>query len=74
MCRTRAGARAELQRYAEKAVSIVTWMEVMVGASPDLEAATRCFLSDFTVLALDERLAECAGSLRRNHRIKLPMP
>ena len=25
-------ARTELQRYTEKAVSIITWMEVMVGA------------------------------------------
>ena|SRR5258708_32241912 len=65
-------ARAELQRYAEKAVSIVTWTEVMVGASPDLEAATRRFLSDFKIVALDERIAECAVGLRRNHRIKVP--
>jgi predicted nucleic acid-binding protein len=65
-------ARAELQRYTDKAVSIVTWMEVMVGTSPELEAATRRFLSDFKVVALDERIAERAVSLRRNHRIKLP--
>ena len=26
-------ARAELSLYAEKAVSIITWMEVMVGAA-----------------------------------------
>ena len=65
-------ARTELQRYEEKAVSIITWMEVMVGASPDLEAATRSFLSDFTVVAVDEPIAERAVSLRRDHRIKLP--
>lgn len=65
-------ARAELQRYAEKAVSIITWMEVMVGADRDLEAATRRFLSGFTILAVDEQIAERAVSLRRNHRIKLP--
>jgi predicted nucleic acid-binding protein len=65
-------ARTELQRYEEKAVSIVTWMEVMVGAAPGLEAATRHFLSDFRILAVDEKVAERAVSLRRDHRIKLP--
>ena len=47
-------ARTELQRYTEKAVSIITWMEVMVGADHDLEAATRSFLSGFNVVAVDE--------------------
>src|SRR5206468_3447405 len=61
-------ARIELQRYSEKAVSIVTWMEVMVGVDPDLEAATRRFLSDFKILAVDEQVAERAVSLRRDHR------
>ncbi len=65
-------ARTELRRYAEKAVSIITWMEVMVGAGPDLEAATRSFLGGFNVVAVDEQVAECAIDLRRSHRIKLP--
>jgi predicted nucleic acid-binding protein len=65
-------ARTELQRYADKAISIITWMEVMVGASHDLEAATRSFLNGFDVVAVDEQIAERAVSLRRNHRIKLP--
>lgn len=65
-------ARTELQRYTQKAVSIVTWMEVMVGASHELEAATRRFLSGFDVVALDQQIAESAVILRRTHRIKLP--
>ncbi len=65
-------ARKELQRYTEKAVSIITWMEVMVGADRDLEAATRSFLNGFDVIAVDEHVAERAVGLRRNHRIKLP--
>lgn len=65
-------ARTELRRYRERAVSIITWMEVMVGAVPDLEAATRNFLNGFDVIAVDDRVAERAVGLRRNHRIKLP--
>lgn len=65
-------ARTELQRYNEKAVSIITWMEVMVGADREVEAATRVFLSGFEVITVDERIAERAVSLRRGRRIKLP--
>ena len=65
-------ARTELQRYTEKAISIITWMEVMVGATGDVEDATRSFLSGFDIVAVDEVIAECAVSLRRSHRIKLP--
>jgi predicted nucleic acid-binding protein len=65
-------ARSELQRYTEKTVSVITWMEVMVGAGRELEAATRSFLNSFDVVAVDEQIAECAVSLRRNRRIKLP--
>ncbi len=65
-------ARSELERYTEKAISIITWMEVMVGASDDLELATRGFLSSFDIVVIDERIADRAVSLRRQHRIKLP--
>jgi hypothetical protein len=47
-------------------------MEVMVGADYDLESATRSFLNSFDVAAVDEQIAQCAVSLRCNHRIKLP--
>ena len=36
-----APARAELDRFPEAAISIVTWMEVMVGAPEGTEAVTR---------------------------------
>jgi predicted nucleic acid-binding protein len=65
-------ARAELQRYSEKAISIITWMEVMVGAERDLEAATRAFLNGFDVVPVDDQIAERTVALRRGHRIKLP--
>jgi predicted nucleic acid-binding protein len=65
-------ARTELQRYTEKAISIITWMEVMVGATDNVEAATRSFLSTFDVIALDAEIAERAVGLRRTHHIKWP--
>ena len=65
-------ARTELRRYTDRAVSIITWMEVMVGANDDLKVATRGFLGGFEVLAVDPPVAERAVTLRRSHRIKLP--
>jgi predicted nucleic acid-binding protein len=65
-------ARTELKRYTEKAISIITWMEVMVGASQEVETATRGFLAGFALLAVDQRVADGAVDLRRTHRIKLP--
>ena len=57
-------ARTELQRYTEKAVSIITWMEVMVGADSHLEAATRSFLNGFDVFAV-ENLVDRLGDFVR---------
>ena len=65
-------ARAEIERYEDRAISIITWMEVMVGADPELTEPTRRFLEGFTVTGLDDRIAERAVTLRRAHRIKLP--
>jgi predicted nucleic acid-binding protein len=65
-------ARAEIARYDDRAISIVTWMEVMVGASEEVADLTRRFLDGFAVVALDDRIAERAVALRRAQRIKLP--
>jgi predicted nucleic acid-binding protein len=58
-------AGIELQRHRDRAVSTITWVEVMVGASHDAEAATRGFLNGFDIVAVDEKIAERAVSLRR---------
>jgi predicted nucleic acid-binding protein len=65
-------ARKEIERFEGRAVSIITWMEVMVGASTDLVEPTRRFLEGFQVIALDDEIANRAVTLRRAHRIKLP--
>jgi hypothetical protein len=40
-------ARAECDRHADRAVSIVTWMEVMAGSTAANEADARSFLHEF---------------------------
>lgn len=65
-------AKTELDRYSDKAISLITWMEVMVGAVPETEEATRRFLSSFINLPIDDRVSGLAVTLRKNHKIKLP--
>ncbi|MBA3810452.1 MAG: type II toxin-antitoxin system VapC family toxin [Caulobacteraceae bacterium] len=65
-------AGRELALYDDRAISIVSWMEVMVGAAEAAIAPTRAFLSRFDVVGLDEAVAELAVELRRRHGMKLP--
>ena len=67
-----APARAERDRFPEAAISIVTWMEVMVGAPEGTEAVTRDWLDQFVVVPLDPAVAERAVAIRRARRMKLP--
>ena len=65
-------AREELGRYEARSISVVTWTEVLVGAPPEVEKATRAFLAGFTIVALGDDIAERAVALRRAQGIKLP--
>lgn len=65
-------ARKEIARFENRAISIITWMEVMVGAKVDLTEQTRRYLSGFEVIALDNEIADRAVTLRQTHRVKLP--
>ena len=65
-------ARAETDQHSDRAVSIVTWMEVMAGSTPANEADARACLLNFYILPLTMEVAERAFLLRRNNRIKLP--
>jgi predicted nucleic acid-binding protein len=65
-------AGAELERFDQVFISVVTWMEVMVGASADKAQPTEAFLNGFGLVPLDNPLARRAVSLRQIHRIKLP--
>jgi predicted nucleic acid-binding protein len=67
-----AGANAELARFDERVISVVTWMEVMVGAAPAEEAPIRAFLSGFEVVPIDADVADEAVRLRRERRLRLP--
>ena len=65
-------ARDELRRYPEPAISIVSSMEVLIGAAPDVEPATRRFLSRFTIVEIDRAVAERRGDPPQGQPIRLP--
>ena len=66
-------AKLELDRYAKREMSIVSWMEIMAGAdSPEEEKVCRGFLNSFTIHPLSVEVASEAVQIRRKHRIRLP--
>jgi predicted nucleic acid-binding protein len=69
---SRPKARIELDSHADRAISIVSWMEVMVGANSVDEDKTRAFLGNFQNLPLTADVAERAVQIRRDRKIKLP--
>lgn len=69
----RDAARTYLASVDGAAISLITWMEVVIAAqSPEEEAVVRAFLSAFEVLSVDAPVAEEAVVLRRSRRLKLP--
>lgn len=56
----------------ERAISPVTWMEVLVGASLEDETETRNLLRGFKIIQLNAAIMERTVSVRKRTRLKLP--
>lgn len=54
------------------AISIITWMEVMIGTNAATRKDTELFLSTFEVIHLNAYIAAKAVELRQSEKIKLP--
>jgi predicted nucleic acid-binding protein len=66
-------AKRELDRYSQREMSIISWMEVMTGAdTPEEEKDSREFLSTFTIHHLSVEIASKAVEIRKKFRIRLP--
>ncbi len=65
-------AKDELGRYESRAISVITWMEVLAGAPPAADLDTRSFLDQFKLLGIDAKISQRAVELRRSKRMKLP--
>lgn len=66
-------ARSELAQYSNRQISIITFIEILVGANdPEEEKAIRGFLSSFEVLELTSDIAAETVLIRKNLRLKIP--
>ncbi|CAH2903966.1 MAG: toxin [uncultured Paraburkholderia sp.] len=65
-------AKKELGRYEYRAISTITWMEVLVSASTEEEESIRGWLGTFDVIAVDSAIANRAVEIRKARRVRLP--
>lgn len=65
-------ARRELDSFDAIYISLISWMEILVGAQGDDESEIREFLRRFRVHPVDDGVAERAVEIRRRDKIRLP--
>lgn len=67
-------AQSTLARHPNAAISLLNWIEVMVGVrEPGHVAPTRGFLTRFEIIAPDAKIAELAVQMRQlRPRLRLP--
>lgn len=68
-------AKNELDSFEEKSISIITYMEVMVGLknqSLEMISQVKSFLEEFSIFPIDYAIAKLAIAVRQKYSIKLP--
>lgn len=68
-----AQAQEELKLYDQKIISVITYIEILVGAKTiQEEAILMRFLTNFVIRQIDDVVANTVIRLRRQHKRKLP--
>jgi len=66
-------AQLELNSYENRIISVITYIETMVGAStPEEITTTKSFLNHFELADLTDSIAERSIQLRRQQMLKIP--
>jgi predicted nucleic acid-binding protein len=65
-------AEEEYIKYESVHISIISWVEVMVGVQQESESVSRFLREAFVVCPFTQSVAEYAVRLRKQYRIKLP--
>lgn len=66
-------ARSELAKYRIRQISVITYIEVMVGAkNPEETAAIQGFLTTFELIELSSKIAQETISLQQSYKLKIP--
>ena len=66
-------AKIELAHYSTRQISVISLIEVLVGATNAAEEnAIRSFLGTFEILELSAEIASQAIAIRKQYRLKIP--
>jgi predicted nucleic acid-binding protein len=66
-------AKSEVDRYDKPTISLITWIEILVGAQDKQEESLlRRLLQRFEMLAASSEVAMQAVEIRKRNRIRLP--
>jgi len=66
-------AKDEIELFKDKAISTITWMEVMVGGDKNPQINIEQWLSQtFTIINLDQPISIKSVEIRKSRKIKLP--
>ena len=66
-------AKVEIFRFTTRCISVITQVEVLVGAGdPEEEKLLRGFLSGFQICELTTEIADEAVRVRQKHRLNVP--
>jgi predicted nucleic acid-binding protein len=65
-------AHKQCNHFSNRAISIITWMELLAAATQQDEPHIRRFMNHFKRIELDETIASEAVAVRRNLKLKLP--
>lgn len=68
-----AKAKKELSLYDEVFISLITWIEVLVGATTeDEEKDLKNFLQKYTICEINKSIAERSVKIRKDLNLKIP--
>jgi len=65
-------SRSWLEQQQRPAISVITWIEVLVGCRPEETPVVESWLESFDRLPLDQEVAALTVTLRRRHNLKVP--
>jgi len=65
-------ARAWLEQQQRPAISVITWIEVLVGCRAEEALIVESWLESFDRLPMDQAVAALTVSLRQLHGLKVP--
>jgi predicted nucleic acid-binding protein len=65
-------ALAEVRKHRDRAISVITWIEVTAGLTEEEQRLREFVSANFPVIALTPEIAEESAFLRRTSRLKLP--